>query len=271
MLIKMSMSFLNEVLKEKRALVKDLKQKMPLQELKKVVRGVEKRPFFKTFSKRFPKEVRIIAEVKRASPSRGVLIHNLDLPMLVSEYEKGGASAISVITEEKHFRGCLSYITETKNITGLPVLRKDFIVDEYEVYESKAFGADAVLFIGEVLEEGQIKDYLNIAAEIDIDVLLEIHRLDSYEKVADLKGFILGINNRDLETLKVDLSTSLEILDSIPADLPVIVESGIERREDIERFAEKGVSGFLVGTSLVVSKDMAGGLKGLRGINEDNG
>ncbi|MCX5815712.1 MAG: indole-3-glycerol phosphate synthase TrpC [Proteobacteria bacterium] len=259
------MTFLEKVLNEKRELVKALKGKMPLEELKKMTYGIEKRSFFKTFSQRFPKEVKVIAEVKKASPSKGVLACDLDLPGLLMDYEKGGASAISVITEETYFNGSIAYIPEAKMITDLPILRKDFVVDEYDIYQAKAAGADAVLLIGEALSAHQIAEYLEIARQLDIDVLLEVHSLKTYEKIADLEGFILGINNRNLETLKVDLAVSHEVINGIPANLPVIVESGIERREHIETFMERGVSGFLIGTSLIVSGDPCKKLKELCG------
>lgn len=247
------MTFLEEVLEEKKRIVKAIKAETPLEELRKMTYWIGKRPFFELFSQRFPEEVRIIAEVKRASPSGGMLMSNLNLTGLLMDYEKGGASAISVLTEEKYFNGSLAYISEAKKVTGLPILRKDFIVDEYEIYQTKAVGADAVLLIGEALDRHQIAEYLEIAGQIDIDVLLEVHSMKTYEKIADLEGFILGINSRNLETLKVDLAASHEIIKNIPETLPVIMESGIENSGHIKGFMKHGVSGFLVGTSLIVS------------------
>ena len=259
------MTFLEKILKEKKEAVNALKAKIPLSELKQMIIGVEKRSFYQVFNSRFPEEVKIIAEVKKASPSRGVLINDLDLPRLLMDYEKGGASAISILTEEKYFNGSLAYIPKAKNISKLPVLRKDFIVDEYEIYQAKAFGADAILLIGEALDANQIAEYIEISRHIDIDVLLEIHSMKTYEKIAGLGGFILGINNRNLETLKVNLAVSHEILRNIPETLPVIVESGIENRSHIESFAELGVSGFLIGTSLILSGNPCIKLMELRG------
>ncbi len=260
------MTFLEQVLREKKALVKELKSKRPLREVVKMAEGKEKRPFFKEFSERFPAEVRIIAEVKKASPSKGVLAEDLNVAEIVREYEGGGAKAISVITEEKYFKGTLSYIEDAKKAGFIPVLRKDFVVDEYEIYEAKAAGADALLLIGEALDKNQISDYVEIAREVGIDILLEVHGVRTYEKVGDLKGYLLGINNRDLENLGVDLSLSREVLKNIPSDLPVIIESGIETRHDIETFMEWGVSGFLVGTSLVSSGSPRERLRELRGV-----
>lgn len=259
------MTFLRQVIEEKKALVRDLKTARPLRELRKMIDAIEKRPFYDTFGGRSPEVTRIIAEVKKASPSRGLMVPDLDIPRLVAAYEEGGASAVSVITEEKHFQGSLAYVALAKQAASLPILRKDFIVDEYELYQSKAFGADALLLIGEALDPFQISDYLAMTKGIDIDVLMEIHSLKTYEKVAGLKGFILGINNRNLETLKVDLTISDSILGELPKDQPVIIESGIEKRDDIERFMKLGAYGFLIGTSLVLSADPVAKLKELRG------
>ncbi|OPY83985.1 MAG: Indole-3-glycerol phosphate synthase [Syntrophorhabdus sp. PtaU1.Bin153] len=260
------MTFLEKVAEEKKAAVSLLKQRMSLAELKeKADSNKGKRRFFETFSKRFPGEVKIIAEVKRASPSRGLLRSDLHVGDLVRAYENGGASAISVITEERHFMGSLASLGEARKATGLPALRKDFIVDPYELYESKAYGADAVLLIGEMLERSQIEEYLGVAQELMLDVLFEVHSMRTYEKVRGFSGFILGVNNRNLETLDVDLQTGFRIIEEIPKDYPVIVESGIEGRRQVEAFMQKGVSGFLIGTSLVLSEDPAGKLREFRG------
>jgi indole-3-glycerol phosphate synthase len=260
------MMFLEKVAADKKAAISTLKKRTSLAELKeKVELDKSRRPFFETFSKRFPGEVKVIAEIKRASPSRGLLRPDLNVVELAHAYENGGASAISVITEEKHFMGSLASIGEAKKATGLPVLRKDFIVDPYELYESKAYGADAVLLIGEMLERSRIEEYLGVAQELMLDVLFEVHSMRTYEKAGGLSGFILGVNNRNLETLDVDLQTGFRIIEEIPDDCPIIVESGIEGRRQIEAFMQKGVSGFLIGTSLVLSEDPAGKLREFRG------
>lgn len=260
--------FLDEVLREKKKRVKEWKSSVPLNELKARMRDVEKRPFYETFAERDPKEVKIIAELKKASPSRGILKADFDPAKIVKEYEAGGAKAVSVITEEKYFQGALDFIPLCKKNTALPILRKDFIVDEYEIYQAKAYGADAVLLIGEALEKAQIQEYLKVAEEINIDVLLEVHSMKTYEKAADFSGFILGINNRDLKTLKIDLAVSREIIRHIPSNLAVIIESGIEERKHIEAFMSLGVSGFLIGTSLMKAENPVEKLKELRGAHK---
>jgi indole-3-glycerol phosphate synthase len=265
------MTFLDEIVRQKRLKLKDLKEKTPIAEIEAAIGHQEKaylqkRPFFEPFSERSNGEVRVIAELKQASPSRGEFHWHLSFEEMIDAYTEGGAYAISVITEESHFHGDIKSIMAAKERTNLPILRKDFIVDAYEIYESKALGADAVLLIGEALEEKELKDMLSIAKGIDIDVLLEIHSLKTYEKIAGLNGFVLGINNRDLRSLKVDITTANKLLEELPKDLPVIIESGIETRHDILGFLEKGVSGFLIGTALVASEDPVKKLYELRGI-----
>jgi indole-3-glycerol phosphate synthase len=258
-------TFLQKVAEEKRALVKGKKKYTAVEKLQERAKRQRRRAFDEVFRERHPRNVKIIAEVKRASPSRGILRDDFNVPRLAQKYEEGGASAISVITEAKHFMGSLGFIRRVKNVTALPVLRKDFLVDPYELYESKAYGADAVLLIGELLERDEIEEFLAIARAIDLDVLMEIHSSETYEKVAGMNGFLLGINNRNLDTLQVDLATATAVLRDIPGDCPVIIESGVEGKQDTQRFTEHGVSGFLIGTSLVLSDDPAGKLKELKG------
>jgi indole-3-glycerol phosphate synthase len=268
------MNFLTRIVEEKKAMVGQLRSKIPLPEVQGMAerKGQKKRPFYEIFAGRTSGKTEIIAEIKVASPSRGVLLKSPDIAALAMAYEKGGASALSVITERHHFRGSLWYIAIARTVTLLPVLRKDFIVDEYELYQSKTYGADAALLIGEVLDKEQIRGYLAIAKEINLDILLEVHALSTYEKVmaardtaASAPRFVLGINNRNLENLEVDLSTARTILEQVDEDQPVVVESGIEARSDVETFLSLGAAGFLVGTSLVLSRDPAGKLRSLRG------
>ncbi len=261
--------FLETVLKEKKAKVKEWKTSVSVSELKESMQDVEKRPFYNVFAERCANAVKIIAEVKKASPSMGILKEDFNLEQLVSAYNEGGAAAISVITEEKFFSGNIQLLKEVKKLTSLPILRKDFIVDDYEIYQAKAFGADSILLIAEALEKSQLYDFTALAKEIDLDVLIELHSLKSYEdKLLDIKDFLLGINNRDLYSLKVDLSTSEEILKHIPEDQKVVIESGIKDRKDIERFIQLGVSNFLIGTNLVLSENPAMMLKMLNGLNQ---
>jgi len=261
------MTFLQTVVEEKRTLVKEKKENASGEKLRARAKQQKKRSLYDVFAQRHQKDVNIIAEIKWRSPSQGLLVHNMNVRELAEKYEEGGASAISVITEAKHFSGSLGFIPLVKNVSCLPILRKDFIVDAWELYETKAYGADAVLLIGEVLERNEIITFLDIAREIDLDVLLEVHSIETYQKVSDMDGFLLGINTRNLDTLTVDLTKASEMLDMVRRDLTVIIESGIENAKDIAAFVEKGASGFLVGSSLVASRNPVKKLQELRGYS----
>lgn len=263
------MMFLKQVVKEKIVFVKHLKSKLPLRELKKKERLFEKKPFYDIFSKRTKDEARIIAEIKKASPTRKIFNANINVVDQARFYIEGGAKAISIITEQKHFLGNKEDITKVKQVVSIPVLRKDFIVDEYEIYESFILGADAILLIGEALEKSHLVDLILCAREVGLDIIFEIHSLKTWEQFSDYhKHFLLGINNRDLETLKIDMNTAFFILNYLPEDVPVIIESGIETREDIEKFLAIGVSGFLVGSSIMASENPTMHIKKLLGVEK---
>lgn len=259
--------FLKKVVEEKKIYVKEKKSKIPLRELKRRVIPFEKRPFKPLFNIRTKTETRIIAEIKKVSPAKRTFNLDINVDDVAKKYFEGGAKAISLITEPKFFYGNLEDLPFVKKAMPLPVLRKDFIVDEYEIYESKVKSADAVLLIAEALEKSHLIDLLFCAKELEIDVLFEVHSLKKFEEFYDFNDlYMLGINNRNLETLEINLNRGLEILENIPENIPVIIESGIETRKDIENFLKVGVSGFLIGSSLMASSDPISLLKHLRGI-----
>ncbi len=261
------MMFLKKVVEEKKDFVKEQKSKTPLRELKKRERIHEKLPFKDIFATRTNSETRIIAEIKKASPSKRTFNIDVDVVEQAKKYADGGAYAISVITEQKFFLGNVKDLEAVKKSVNLPVLRKDFIVDEYELYEAYIFGADAVLLIAEALEKSHLVDLLFCAKELNLDVLFEIHSIKMFETFYDYKDlFLLGVNNRNLETLEIDLNIGLDILKVLPSHIPIIIESGIENRENIEKFLKWGVSGFLIGSALMASSDPVSLLKALRGL-----
>ena len=216
--------------------------------------------------------VRIIAEVKRASPSLGVIVADFDPVRLASLYEEGGARALSVLTDEHFFQGHLDHMNAIKAQVALPVLRKDFTLHEYHIYEGRAAGADAVLLIARMLEPAQLKDYAQLIRELGMTTLLEIHdeadlsklQLDSV--VPEEAQCLVGINNRDLSCFTVDLGTSEQLKPKIPQGFPVVAESGIARRADVERLQGAGIRIFLIGETLLKSDDMNDKLKELLGI-----
>ncbi|MFH1112528.1 MAG: indole-3-glycerol phosphate synthase TrpC [Pseudomonadota bacterium] len=206
----------------------------------------------------------IIAEVKKASPSRGVIKQNLDVRALAGAYEQGGAVAVSVLTEEDHFRGSLSVLEEVRRTVSLPILRKDFITDPYQIVEARAAGADSFLLIAAILEEGALKQLIRFGRKWRMEPLVEIHNLSELHRALQTDALVLGINNRDLTTFGVDLSTTIDLVKRIPRDRTVISESGISTREDVLRLADAGVHGFLIGETLVRSDDPAGKIRELR-------
>lgn len=196
-------------------------------------------------------DVSIIAEVKKASPSKGIISHDFDPVKIAHNYEKGGAQAISVLTDVDFFQGNLLHLMQVRDSVQLPVLRKDFIIDELQIDEASAHGADAILLIVAILDEPQMRDYLARAKEYGMDVLVEVH--DEYELELALKvdSRLVGINNRNLKDFSMDLGTTFRLKKLIPADIPVVSESGLRDSHDIRLLAEAGITAALIGETLM--------------------
>ena len=205
----------------------------------------------------------VIAELKRASPSKGELVKNWNPIKLAETYEKNKAGAISVLTEEHFFWGSLEYLAAVREVVSLPLLRKDFIIDPVQVEEAKAFGADWVLLIGEVLEERRLKELLKVAKDLGLSCLVEVHEVETLKKVLECGANFIGINNRNLKTLEVNTNRAKELFKLIPKEIPVIAESGYSTPEEIRELKKLGFKGVLIGTSLVTSKDPGKKLKEL--------
>ncbi len=213
------------------------------------------------------KGIRLIAEVKKASPSKGVIREDFDPVEIAQAYEEAGAACLSVLTEEKFFQGRLEYLDAIRRAAGLPLLRKDFIIDEYQVFEARAAGADAVLLIAACLEKRQIEDFIGIAAQIGLDALVESHTYKELDKSLLAGAAIVGINNRNLSTFTVGLQTTLDLLKDVPDDRIVVSESGIRTRDDVMMLEKAGVDAILVGESLMREKDIRKKVKELLGTN----
>lgn len=209
------------------------------------------------------KTTKIIAEIKKASPSKGLIRNDFDPEIIARVYEEYGASAISVLTINYGFNGDLEYLRRVKNVTRLPVLRKDFITEEYQIYEACAFNANAILLIASILDTYRMNDFYTLAGELGMDVLIEVHSFDELEKALKCDPAIIGVNNRDLKTFKTDIKRTIELKKSIPDDKIVVCESGIETRMDIEEVEECGVNAFLIGTTLMKSANYGETLKTL--------
>jgi len=209
--------------------------------------------------------IRLIAEVKKASPSYGVIRTDFDPVAIAGIYERSGASCISVLTEQKFFQGKLEYLGAIRKGVALPLLRKDFIVDEYQIHEARAAGADAILLIAACLEKGQLQDYLGIAQRLGLDVLVESHTYRELDKSLLAGAMLVGINNRDLMTFTVSLQTTLDLVKDIPDDRTIVSESGIKTREDVMQLQQAGVDAILVGESLMREDDVGKKVKALLG------
>jgi indole-3-glycerol phosphate synthase len=208
-------------------------------------------------------EPAIIAEIKKASPSKGVLAEEFDPAAIARAYEQGGAAAISVLTDEKHFHGSLSHLESARAAVSLPVLRKDFTIDAYHVHEAAAHGADAILLIGAILTERQMRDFRELAERYSMAALVEVHDQEELKPAIASGARTIGVNNRNLHTFEVSLATSLELADKIPVDVVKVAESGINTTHHIEQLRAAGYQAFLVGEHLMKSGDPAAALRAL--------
>lgn len=207
--------------------------------------------------------MRLIAEVKQASPSRGVLSRNFDPIELSRTYAEGGAAAISVLTEANYFMGSNEHLAAIKESVGLPLLRKDFIFDSYQMYESRAYGADALLLIAAVLSEKQLNDLVSLSHSLGLRCLVEAHNEGEVERAVLSEAEIIGINNRDLNTFAVDINTTRRLRPLVPKGKIVVSESGIKSRSDMQKLAEWGVDAVLIGEALVTAGDVRARMKDL--------
>jgi indole-3-glycerol phosphate synthase len=250
------MSLLNKILEKKRERLNSLKTKTPLREVRSRASDVEMPKDFKDAIKRDSSSIRLIAEIKKASPSRGIIREDFNPVTIASIYERKAVDAISILTEEDYFQGKLEYLLEVKKITNKPLLRKDFIFDEYQIYESKANGADAILLIASILDRTQSMEYLNLTREIGLYVLFEVHDFKEVEMALMINADIIGINNRDLKTLSLDMNTTVELKKEIPHDKITVSESGIKKREDVIRLDKAGIDSLLIGTAFMEAVDI---------------
>lgn len=212
--------------------------------------------------------VALIAEVKRASPSRGIFVPGAFDPVAIARlYEDNGASAISVLTDEKFFAGSLDYMTAISAQAGVPVLRKDFVVDPYQIYEARQAGADAVLLIVAALNDDELRDLYQLATAQTLTALIEVHDVAETERALKLGARVIGVNNRDLQTFETSLQTTAHCADAITGNGHVLVsESGIHTQKHVEQVAAMGANAILVGESIIVSDDRAGQVRALSGI-----
>lgn len=229
------------------------------------------RNFFSAVTRRPRRLLNVIAEIKRASPSAGVIREDFDPRAIARAYAAAGADALSVLTDETYFQGSLDHLKGARQEADLPALRKDFILDPWQVYESRAAGADAILLIAAILPPGRLLDLMILAAELRMTTLVEVHDADELLQVRGAIGFphrafsLLGINNRDLTTFQVDINTTIRLAGLVEPDTPIVSESGIQTPEDAERLAAAGVKALLVGEAFMRCDDIAAGVADLLG------
>lgn len=249
------MNILEEIIAYKKEFVKNSKASVPFLEL---VKKLDKNTSAPRFAEKIrQKGVHLIAEIKKASPSRGIIREDFDAVAIARAYFSGRASCLSVLTDEKFFKGSLSDLDAVSSAVGLPVLRKDFIISEYQVYESKAHQADAILLIAAALKAGELKDLLELARQVGLDALVEVHNAQELEFSLDCGAGIIGINTRNLKDFSVDFNILPELIAKVPPGKFCVSESGIKSAKDLEFFKGLEVHAVLVGEALMRAKDIS--------------
>jgi indole-3-glycerol phosphate synthase len=252
------MGILDAIVAKKKEGLTVVKARTPLKNLKVRLGDIEKPADFAGALKREPGErMRLVAEIKKASPSKGVIRKDFDHLSIARIYEEKTVDAVSILTEEDFFQGSITFIPDAKKVLTKPVLRKDFIFDEYQIYEARANQADAVLLIAAILGRNQASEYLDLSKELGLSVLFEVHDMKELEMALQIDCPIIGINNRNLKTMQIDLQTTFDITKVVPPQKIIVSESGIRTKADVQRLHEAGINGMLIGTSLMEAEDIA--------------
>ncbi len=255
------MNILTEIAEKVRAKVEEQKRRLPLSQLKSLAGSApEQRGLAAALSR---PGINIIAEIKRASPSAGLLSEHFEPAAIARMYAGGGAAAISVLTEQDYFLGSLDHLLEARRAVDLPALRKDFILDDYQIYESRAGGADAILLIVALLDRHKLAHLIELAGELGLEALVEVHTASELETALQAGAQIVGVNNRDLRDFKVSLNVSLELARLMPENIIKVSESGIKSLRDIVRLRRAGFDGFLIGEQLMRASDPRQALRAL--------
>lgn len=252
-------NILEEIYQHKLLEVRNRKKQLSVQEICSRSKCLEnkKRDFFKTLKEKNERsEVSLICEIKKASPSHGLIREDFDHLEIAKIYEKSGATCLSILTDEKYFMGSNQYLQDVRAISNLPILRKDFIIDTYQIHEAKMLGADCILLIVAMLDDAKLRELEECAFDIGLSVLIEIHDEEELERASKLKSKLLGINNRDLKTLKVDIETSLLLCEKVSADYVLVSESGIKDGLDIDLLQQAGINCFLIGEHFMRQKNI---------------
>ncbi len=210
-------------------------------------------------------EVALIAEIKKASPSKGVIREDFDPAAIARIYADHGARALSVLTDEAYFQGCDDYLTSARDAARIPVLRKDFTVDSYQIHEARLLGADAILLIVALMDGGQLEDFQGLGHDLGLSVLVEVHTREELEKALSAQAALIGINNRDLKTFDTSLDTTFELREFVPDHVTLVSESGIRDHDDVRQLSDAGIDAILVGESLMRADDIGDAVRRLLG------
>lgn len=257
---------LKEIIIQKRKDLEELKSRFPLSRLREAVEHKEKidvRPFHKAIAN--PRHLNLICELKKASPSQGLIREDFQPLRIAGIFEYGGAAAISVLTEPHFFKGRPSYLKTVRQVTTVPLLRKDFILESYQVYESALLEADAFLLIASILTAEELKNLIELGRKLGMDALVETHTEDDLKKALGAGAEVIGINNRNLMDLSVDPNRAKRLLHHVPKGPIVVVESGFKHHDELMEYKSLGVHAFLIGTVLMKSEDIAGKIQELLG------
>ncbi|HEB77701.1 MAG TPA: indole-3-glycerol phosphate synthase TrpC [Methylothermaceae bacterium] len=258
---------LQRILATKQEEISARRRRMPLVEIRELAESQEQpRDFYGALKRRISTgQAAVIAEVKKASPSKGVIRASFDPRQIAHSYAQGGATCLSVLTDRPYFQGSEAYLQLARDASGLPTLRKDFIIDPYQVYEARAIGADAVLLIVAALDDGLLRDLYRLIQELGMATLVEVHDAEELDRALPLQDAILGINNRDLRTFTTSLDNTIRLLPMIPRERLVVAESAIHTPEDVAYMRSHGVHAFLVGEAFMRAEDPGAKLRELFG------
>ena len=259
-------TILDRIVATKKREIEEARRVRPLEAVRAAAAAAAPtRNFFQALAAEGP--IKLIAEVKKASPSKGLIRPDFDPVTIASAYAQAGATCLSVLTDESYFQGHLDYLRAIRAAVSLPLLRKDFILDPYQLYEARAAGADAVLLIAECLDDCQLRGLHNLALELQLTPLVEFYEPENLPRVLEAGATLIGINNRDLKTFQVDLEHTIRLRKQIPDDCLVVGESGINSHADVRRLAQAGVSAILVGEHLMRQADIVRAVRNLLGLD----